>query len=129
VGKEEVNRQPKQVGRKPLLFMKLFKQFTFEAAHSLPDFPQVHGHSYYVEVWVQGTAADGYVMRESEIEKECYFVKTILDHKYLNDFIDLPTSENIARHIWILLNHLPLFEIRIERPTIGLGIVFNGDFE
>ena len=109
--------------------MKLFKRFTFEAAHSLPDYPEIHGHSYHVEVWVQGNAVNGYVMRESELEKECLYIKSIYDHKNLDNFFDLPTSENIAIEIWTLLKHLPLFEVRVERPTIGLGAVYNGEFE
>ena len=109
--------------------MKLFKRFTFEAAHSLPDYPEIHGHSYHVEVWVHGIAVDGYVMRESELEKECLYVKSIYDHKNLDHFFDLPTSENIALEIWTLLKHLPLFEVRVERPTIGLGAVYNGQFQ
>jgi 6-pyruvoyltetrahydropterin/6-carboxytetrahydropterin synthase len=109
--------------------MKLFKRFTFEAAHSLPDYPEIHGHSYYVEVWVQGNAVDGYVIRDSEFEKECLFVKSIFDHKNLDNFFDLPTNENIAIEIWTLLKHLPLFEVRVERPSIGLGAVYNGEFE
>ena len=107
--------------------MKLFKQFTFEAAHSLPDFPQMHGHSYYVEVWVWGTALNGYVMHEDKINAECLKVKALLDHKYLNAVIELPTSENIARFIWEELKHLRLFEVRVERPTVGLGVVYNGE--
>jgi 6-pyruvoyltetrahydropterin/6-carboxytetrahydropterin synthase len=109
--------------------MKLFKRFTFEAGHSLPDYPKAHGHSYHVEVWVQGNASDGYVLRESEIDEECSIIKSMLDHKYLNDFIELPTSENIARLIWSSLKHLPLFEIRVERPTVGMGVVYNGEIE
>ena len=110
--------------------MKLFKRFTFEAAHSLPDYPEIHGHSYHVEIWIQGNAVDGYVMLESEFEKECLYIKSIYDHKNLDNYFDLPTSENIAIGIWALLKHsLPLFEVKVERPTIGLGAVYNGEFE
>jgi len=109
--------------------MKLFKQFTFEAAHSLPDFPQIHGHSYCVEVWICGTALNGYVIHEEKINAECLKVKTLLDHKNLNTIIELPTSENIARFIWEELKHLRLFEVRVDRPTVGLGVVYNGEFE
>ena len=106
--------------------MKLFKKFTFEAGHSLPDYPMPHGHSYYVEVWVKGDANNGYVMPEAEIDASCKKLKDLLDHKYLNDFIPIPTSENIARFIWANLK-LPLIQIKVERPTVGLGVVYEGD--
>jgi 6-pyruvoyltetrahydropterin/6-carboxytetrahydropterin synthase len=106
--------------------MKLFKQFTFEAAHSLPDYPQVHGHSYHVEVCVWGDASEDYVMRESDLSEECFVVKSLLDHKYLNDFIEVPTSENIAKFIWNELEHLALVGVKVERPSLGLGVVYQG---
>lgn len=106
--------------------MKLFKRFTFEAAHTLSDYPQMHGHSYYVEVWLYGNASDGYVIRESEIDMYCSRIKTMLDHKYLNDVMALPTSENIAKFIWDNLEDLPLYEIKVERPTVGMGVVYSG---
>ena len=44
--------------------MKAFKQFNFDAAHQLPDWPGIHGHSYTAEVWFEGPADNGYVMAE-----------------------------------------------------------------
>lgn len=120
---DELNTVIKNKGAK----MLLFKQFSFEAAHTLPDYPQIHGHSYFVEVWIKGNAQNGYVIREIEIDKECSFIKEILDHKNLNDLINFPTSENIAKFIWSKLSHLPLFSIKVHRPSIGFGVVFEGD--
>jgi 6-pyruvoyltetrahydropterin/6-carboxytetrahydropterin synthase len=106
--------------------MKLFKRFTFEGSHSLPEYPQVHGHSYHVEICVEGNPWDVYVMRESKINQICYKLKQLLDHKYLNDFIDIPTSENIAKFIWNELKDFPIFEVKVERPSIGLGVIYQG---
>jgi len=87
----------------------------------------MHGHSYHVEVWILGTALNGYVIHEEKINAECLKVKALLDHKYLNAVIELPTSENIAKFIWEELKHLRLFEIRVERPTVAFGVVYNGE--
>ena len=106
--------------------MKLFKQFTFEAAHTLPDYPQVHGHTYHVEVCIWGENSDDYVIRESEVTDEILIVKNLLDHKYLNDFIEIPTSENIAKFIWNELEHFPLVGVKVERPSLGFGVIYQG---
>jgi 6-pyruvoyltetrahydropterin/6-carboxytetrahydropterin synthase len=34
--------------------IELFKEFTFEAAHSVPAYSEVHGHSFIVEVVLRG---------------------------------------------------------------------------
>ncbi len=108
--------------------MKIFKRFTFDAAHRLPDWPGLHGHSYEVEVWFEGPAEDGYVMRESELARIVGAVRERLDHSYLNDIIPVPTSENIARYLWReLLPAGKLSRVRVYRPSIGLGVEYEGD--
>ena len=108
--------------------MKAFKQFNFDAAHQLPDWPGIHGHSYTAEVWFEGTAENGYVIAESALANALEPVRATLDHSNLNDIIPLPTSENIARYIWTRLAHLPgLFRIRVVRGSIGFGIEYDRD--
>ena len=56
--------------------MEIFKQFTLEAAHRLPNVPaghkcaRLHGHSFRVEIRVSGEPAEhtGWVMDFSEIK-------------------------------------------------------------
>ena len=44
--------------------MEIFKEFTFEAAHFLPNVPddhkckRLHGHSYHVTIYVEGDIAE-----------------------------------------------------------------------
>ena len=93
--------------------MDLFKKFTFEAAHSLPTFPdghkcrRLHGHSFKIEVVVTGEcdAKLGWLMDYADIAAACKPVLERLDHYYLNEIpgLENPTSENIAAWIW---NHL-----------------------
>jgi 6-pyruvoyltetrahydropterin/6-carboxytetrahydropterin synthase len=106
--------------------MKVFKQFTFDVAHQLPDWPGLHGHSYTAEVWFEGPATDGYVVPESLLSEHVGAVHKRLDHSYLNEFIELPTSENIARWIWDQLRPVgPLIKVKVFRGSIGFGVEFD----
>jgi len=107
--------------------VEIFKQFTFEAAHTLPQFPQIHGHSYSVEVICAGAAKDGYVMPEGAFEAHTERVRKLLDHRHLNDLIAVPTSENIARFIWEqLAPEINITQVKVWRPSLGFGAIFRG---
>lgn len=96
--------------------MEIFQSFTFEAAHRLPAVPpehkcsRLHGHSYRVEVWLEGPVdpATGWVLDFAEIELAFVPLLQELDHRYLNDVPGLgnPTSERLA--MWILGRLRPL---------------------
>jgi 6-pyruvoyltetrahydropterin/6-carboxytetrahydropterin synthase len=111
--------------------MKAFKQFTFDVAHQLPDWPGLHGHSYTAEVWFEGPATQGYVVPEGLLSQHIEAVRSQLDHRYLNDFIPLPTSENIARWIWQQLQpaepvlQARLCTVRVFRGSIGFGVEYT----
>ena len=89
--------------------MKIFKQFSFEAAHKLPLVTQdhkcfnLHGHSFKVKVSVEGSLNEmGWVKDFSELKKICVPYIKELDHSYLNEIegLENPTSENIAIWLW-----------------------------
>src|SRR6266542_4983981 len=92
------------------MFVRLTKQFHFEAAHDLPTFPdghkcrRLHGHSFRFEVIVEGEVdpAKGYLIDYGDIKKAAEPVVKRLDHYYLNEVEGLsnPTSENLARWLW-----------------------------
>lgn len=90
--------------------MEIFKEFTIEAAHRLPNLPpthkcsRLHGHSFRIRIAVEGDidATLGWVMDFSDIKAAYRPIFDALDHHYLNEIpgLENPTSENLARWIW-----------------------------
>ena len=90
--------------------MEVYKEFTFEAAHRLPNVPdghkcgRLHGHSYKVTVHVRGPVGEstGWVLDFSDIKAAFKPLLDRLDHYYLNEIegLENPTSEVLACWIW-----------------------------
>ena len=118
--------------------MELFKEFSFEAAHRLPNVPaehkcaRLHGHSFFVRITVAGDVGEtsGWVMDFADLSRGFRPILDQLDHYYLNDIAGLenPTSENLAKWIWRkLIKNLPeLIAVEI-RETCTSGCIYRGD--
>jgi 6-pyruvoyltetrahydropterin/6-carboxytetrahydropterin synthase len=120
--------------------MELFKQFSIEAAHWLPNVPadhkcrRMHGHSFQIQVHVRGPVDPhlGWVMDFAEIKAAFAPVEDEIDHRCLNDVAGLenPTSENLARWLWKRLRPaLPLLSKIVVQETCTSGCVFEGEQE
>ena len=118
--------------------MEIFKEFTFEAAHLLPNVPEghkcgrLHGHSFYVKIFVSGEVDShtGWIMDFADIKKAFSPIYDKLDHYYLNDIpgLENPTSENIARWVWMHLKpELPVLSKIEIRETCTSGCIYVGD--
>lgn len=118
--------------------MLIYKEFTFDSAHRLPNVPEghkcgsVHGHTFVLKVYVSGKIDKhtGWVIDFAEIKKICKPLVDKLDHKYINDIngLENPTSENIAVWFWEKIKpEIPgLFKIELlETPTSG--VVYSGE--
>ena len=117
--------------------MEIYKDFTFEAAHLLPNVPvghkcaRLHGHSFMVRVVVAGDIGQnsGWIMDFTDIKTAFKPIEQELDHYYLNDIkgLENPTSEILAQWIWIRLKiSLPLLS-RIEiKETCTSGCIYTG---
>ena len=118
--------------------MEIFKEFTFEAAHLLPNVPpehkcrRLHGHSFRVRIHVEGDLDPslGWVTDFADVREAFEPIWAELDHRYLNDIegLENPTSEVIAKWIWTRLmpklpglNRITLFE------TCTAGCDYRGD--
>ena len=113
---------------------EIWKDFTFEAAHLLPNLPdghkckRLHGHSYRVRVVVSGEldVELGWVMDYAYITDAWQSVYDTLDHRYLNDIISNPTTENVARWIWKSLDTGLSGLQRVEvRETCTAGATYS----
>ncbi|HEU4653444.1 MAG TPA: 6-carboxytetrahydropterin synthase QueD, partial [Steroidobacteraceae bacterium] len=90
--------------------MHIFRIFTIEAAHRLPNVPaghkcsRLHGHSFRIELRLSGSvdSKSGWVMDFADVRAAFQPIYDRLDHHYLNEISGLenPTSENLARWIW-----------------------------
>jgi 6-pyruvoyltetrahydropterin/6-carboxytetrahydropterin synthase len=101
---------------------RLDVEFYFAAAHRLPRYDgpcfRMHGHNYRMFVAVEGEVDPHTGMiadfgKIQEIVKEHVLSRT--DHRTLNDILENPTAENIARWVWETLQpHLDgLCEVRL----------------
>lgn len=117
--------------------MEILKEFTFEAAHRLPNVApghkcgRLHGHSFRVEVHVRGQvgADSGWVLDFADITQAFKPLWEQLDHNYLNEIEGLsnPTSEVLATWIWNRLQaSLPLLSKIVVQETCTSGCVYRG---
>ena len=117
--------------------MDIFKAFTFEAAHMLPQVPdghkskRLHGHSFRAEIHGSGPVDEkGWVMDFADIKEAWQPLHAVLDHHYLNEMegLENPTSENIARWIWARLKpELPGLSKIVLNETCEAGCIYEGE--
>ena len=118
--------------------MQIYKEFSIEAAHRLPNVPEghkcsrLHGHSFLVSIHVEGPVGEqtGWIMDFGDIKQAFAPIYDQLDHHYLNDIegLDNPTSENMALWIWQKLKpQLPLLSAVTIKETCTSGCVYRGE--
>jgi 6-pyruvoyltetrahydropterin/6-carboxytetrahydropterin synthase len=117
--------------------MDVFKEFTVEAAHRLPNVPpdhkcaRLHGHSFRIEVHVSGRVGvdTGWVIDFADIKAAFAPLEKMLDHHYLNEISGLenPTSENLASWIWSrIAPGLSGLSAVVVRETCTSGCRYSG---
>ena len=117
--------------------MEIFKIFTLEAAHRLPNVPtghkcaRLHGHSFRVEIHLAGELDEntGWVMDFADVKAAFRPLYERLDHHYLNEVegLENPTSERLALWIWQRLKPaLPLLSEVVVHETCTAGSRYRG---
>jgi len=118
--------------------MLLYKEFTFDSAHFLPNVPpghkcrEMHGHTYRLRVWLQGKPDEklGWIIDFAVLKQIVKPVVAELDHKCMNNIpgLENPTCELIAVWIWNKLTiSLPAMS-RIElHETPTSGVIYEGE--
>lgn len=117
--------------------MDIFKVFSIEAAHRLPNLPathkcsRLHGHSFRIEVHVSGELLEpeGWVMDFADVKSAFQPLFDQLDHHYLNDVpgLENPTSERMAQWIFEQLQpRLPQLSLIVVHETCTAGARYAG---
>ena len=128
---------PSRTGYDGVMRVELVREFQFEAAHLLPKLPKshkcrrLHGHSFRIEVHVEGECDPklGWLIDYAEIAKAFDPLHSKLDHYYLNEIpgLENPTSENLARWIWVRLKpKLRMLSAVVVHETCNARAVYRG---
>lgn len=115
--------------------IELTQEFGFDAAHYLglgaPENRRLHGHSFYVEVTLQGEpdARTGVLRDFGAVKTVLEEIRADLDHRLLNEIegLENPTLENLARYIFQRAkSSLPeVVRVKIRRPSYGQSCVYE----
>ena len=120
--------------------MEIYKEFTFEAAHRLPNVPdghkcgRLHGHSFKATIYISGEVGSesGWIIDFADIKEAYKPIRDQLDHYYLNEIegLENPTSEIIARWMWRQLRPaLPNLSKIVINETCTSGCIYHGEDE
>lgn len=125
--------------------MRIGKEYYFEAAHLLPNHDgkckNLHGHSYKVEVALEGglegetvvnsgESNEGMVLDFDHLNKAMEPIIETLDHHYLNEVMtNVTTAENVALYVatglFENLNQIKEWK-ELERAKIAYVRVWEG---
>lgn len=117
--------------------MIIYKTFTFDSAHYLPNVPQghkcggLHGHTYTLTVFISGKVEkkSGWIIDYTDLKNSIKPFIDILDHKLLNEIpgLENPTSENLSVWLWQMIKPIYPDLIKIElKETPTSGVIYEG---
>jgi 6-pyruvoyltetrahydropterin/6-carboxytetrahydropterin synthase len=112
--------------------MEIFKKYTFDCAHYLPNVSEdhkckkVHGHTYHLTLYFEGEIdlKYGWIIDFADIKKIVEPTIQLLDHTFLNEIegLENPTCERMSEWLWnqIKPKISVLSKIKLkETPTSG----------
>jgi len=112
--------------------MLIFRHFTFDAAHYLPNVPaghkckEIHGHTYKLTIYIEGQPNKdmGWIIDFAEVKQRMEPIIGSVDHKFLNKIegLENPTCELLTIWLWnkiiAVIPNLSRIELN-ETPTSG----------
>ena len=118
--------------------LKLTQGFYFDAAHTLDKrdvdchtkikSATIHGHTYHASISIEGEPDENGMIRDlNAVWLMIDFVKSHLDHKFLNEVEGLgrPTIENLCLFISKKARLKGLCEVTVERKASGDKCTFE----
>jgi 6-pyruvoyltetrahydropterin/6-carboxytetrahydropterin synthase len=117
--------------------MEIFKEFTFDSAHFLPNVAPghkcrgMHGHTYRLVVFIEGEVDKdlGWVMDFADLKRVIEPIVDSVDHKLLNEIkgLENPTCEIFAIWLWDSIKpQIPLLSKIELNETPTSGVVYRG---
>jgi len=88
-----------------------------DCAHFLPDHPKcgaLHGHTYKVEIIIEGQKRDGMILDFADLKQIVRNVLGEYDHRSWNDFMVYPSVENICELLHDKLGSRLLFPFTLR---------------
>jgi 6-pyruvoyltetrahydropterin/6-carboxytetrahydropterin synthase len=79
--------------------MRLGVVESMDCSHFLPGHRRcglMHGHTYRVEVQIEGEARGGMILDFADLKGTLREVLALYDHRSLNDFLEYPSVENLC---------------------------------
>jgi 6-pyruvoyltetrahydropterin/6-carboxytetrahydropterin synthase len=120
--------------------MKTYCEFTFEAAHSVPPYSRLHGHTFVVKLTFGGDLDETYGWPVNLYEVENFISELKgdhhrpgLDHSNLDENPDIRVAslENISMYLWgVFKDRFPgLDEVELKRgfPGSTEGCIYRGE--
>lgn len=118
--------------------MEIFKEYTFDSAHYLPNVSDdhkcknVHGHTYHLTLYFEGEIDPvyGWIIDFAEIKKIVEPTIQLLDHKFLNEIVGLenPTCERMSMWLWNQIKpKIPVLSKIKLKETPTSGAIYTGD--
>lgn len=110
---------------------RICKQFSFEAAHNLGKLHDghkcrnIHGHSYTVKIVLCSQVLNnaGMIRDFGEFADLKTYINQKFDHQLVNDVVEQPTVENIARHLfnWCVGRYPEIESVRVLETDTSWG--------
>ena len=117
--------------------MLLYKIFSFDSAHFLPNVPEghkcreLHGHTYQLTIFIEGEVSEkeGWIIDFNVLKSAVAPVIELVDHTLLNnvDGLQNPTIELFAKWLWARIKpNLPSLSKLELKETPTSGVIYEG---